>query len=164
MIIAVNFAHLEMPGMILEAIAIELFGATGSGCVIFTQWERPNNVNDSYISHYIIHDEISNTSYIASERSRVIYLSICVAQSLFIRAFDRCNRDGAIAEVPIQFRSPLRNNKTTTTATDITDATSINPTSTGSFQSLIAGMLNGAIIYPTIVCLVVPENMTVLPQ
>ena len=92
--------------MVLDAIAIELFGTTGSGCVIFTQWERPNNINDSYISHYIIHDGMSNTSYITSERSRVIYLPICMpVQSLCIRAFDRCNRDGAIAKVPIQFRS-----------------------------------------------------------
>ena len=124
----------------------------GSGCVIFAQWERPNNVNDSYISHYIIDDEISNTSYIASERSRVIYLSMRMAQSLFIRAFDRCNRDGAIAEVPINC-SALRNNETTTivTATDVTDATTVtvknptiaNPTSTGNVQS--AGMSNGTI-------------------
>ena len=140
------FICLEIPGMVLEAIAIELFGATGSGCVIFAQWERPNNVNDSYISHYIIDDGISNTSYITSEQSRVIYLSMCAAQSLFIRAFDRCNRDGATAMVPIQFRSVLR---TTTIATDVTDAasvnpTSANPTSTGSLQS--AGMSNGAII------------------
>ena len=124
----------------LEAIAIELLGTNESGCVIFTQWERPNNVNDSYISHYIIDDGRSNTSYITSEWSRVIYLSICVAQSLFIRAFDRCNCDGAIAKVPIQFRSVLR---TTTIATDVTDATHINPTtanptSTGNIQS--AGM------------------------
>ena len=135
--------------MVLETIAIELFGATGSGCVIFTQWERPSNIDDSYISYYIIHDGMSNTSYISSELSRVIYLSICVAQSLSIRAFDMCNRDGAIVKVPIQFHSALRNNETTTTATDVTDATSANPQS--------AGMSNRA-IYTIIVNVVVPEN------
>ena len=148
-IIAVDFICLEIPGMVLETIAIELFGATGSGCVIFAQWERPSNMNDSYISYYIIHDGMSNTSYISSELSRVIYLSICVAQSLFIRAFDMCNRDGAIAEVPIQFHSALRNNETTTDVTDAASAnpTSANPTSTGSDQSADAGtgMSNGAV-------------------
>ena len=139
--------------MVLEAIAIELFGATGSGCVIFAQWERPNNINDSYISHYIIDDGISDTLYIANEQSRVIYLSSCMPadQSLFIRTFDRCNRDGAIVEVPIKFRPVPRNNETTTTVTgtDVTDATSVNPTSanptsTEGVQS--AGMSNGTII------------------
>jgi hypothetical protein len=129
--------------MVLNAIAIELFGATGSGsCVIFTQWERPKNENDSYISFYTIDDQKSNTSYIANKRSDhdVIYLPICEAQSIFIRAFDRCNREGAIAEVPIQ----VGNNETTTLSTitesDVTDVPSVNPTSPQS-----VGMSNGAI-------------------
>jgi hypothetical protein len=132
---------LEIPGIVLEDVAIELFGASGSGsCVIFTQWERPENVNDSYISFYIIDDRMSNASYITNECSDVIYLPICEAQSLFIRAFDRCNREGAIAEVPIQ----VGNNETTTLSTitesDVTDVPSVNPTSPQS-----VGMSNGAI-------------------
>jgi hypothetical protein len=134
--------------MVLKTIAIELFGATGSGsCVIFTRWESPKNVNDSDISFYIIDDRMSNTSYIASERSDVIYLPICEAQSLFIRAFDRCNRDGATAEVPIRFGS-VTNDETTTivTESDVTDAPSVNSIIVNpTINDQSVGMSNGAI-------------------
>ena len=119
--------------MVLDTIAIELTGASGAGCVIFTQWERPNNAIENYnniIRYYIIHaDEngMSNTSYIASERSKVIYLSRCGVQFIFIRAFDKCNREGVPTMVPVQL-VPVSNKKPSTT-TDVTDATSVNPTS-----------------------------------
>jgi hypothetical protein len=132
--------------MVLKAIAIELFGTTGSGsCVIFTQWESPKN--HSYISYYIIDDRMSNTSYITNKRSDVIHLPKCVAQSLFIRAFDRCNRDGVIAEVPIWFGS-IRNDETTTivTESDVTDAPSVNSIIVNpTINDQSVGMSNGAI-------------------
>jgi hypothetical protein len=148
--IIILYTHLEIPSMVLDTVAIELFGATRSGsCVIFTQWERPKNEDDSYISFYIIDDRLSNTSYIANERSDVIYLPMCEAQSISIRAFDRCNRGGATAEVPIRFGS-VRNDEITTivTESDVTDAPSVNsiignPTSARNDQSV--GMSNGAI-------------------
>ena len=118
--------------MVLETIAIELLGASGTGCVIFTQWESPNNTAESNIDHYIVrvgNKGISNTSYIANENSKVIHLSRCMVQFVFIRALDKCNREGVLTSVPIQLYSVRDTEMFTSADVTVTSVTSGSPTS-----------------------------------
>ena len=128
------FLHVVIPGMVLETTAIELLGAFETGCIIFTQWESPSNAAESNIESYIIrigNNGLLNTSYTTNENSILIYLSRCTVQSVFIRALDRCNREGELTSVPVQFRD----NEVSTTADDtVTSVTTKSPTD-GNFQS-----------------------------